>query len=152
MPNKMHLSDHDLRQIDDAYIESLDLEQLLGLCKRLVKDLKEARDRLNQNPKNSSRPPSSSDPWIEAKIEEKEEDCEETEESDSTDEGKELEESEPVDDNPDESNEECCKEEKDSKKESSNCLFSWFWIILAHFPNSGNTVETSSFSNFIQIN
>jgi hypothetical protein len=120
MPNKMHLSDHDLRQIDDAYMESLRLEQLLELCKRLAKDLKEARDRLNQNPKNSSRPPSSTDPWIEAKIEKKEEDCEETEEIESVDERKELEESEPLNDNPDKSEEGRCEEEKGSKKEDSD--------------------------------
>lgn len=59
----MHLSDHSLRQIDDAYVRSLDPEALCGLSLRLLADLKEARDRLNQGPENSSRPPSSRAPW-----------------------------------------------------------------------------------------
>lgn len=59
----MHLSDHSLRQIDDAYVRSLDPEALCGLSLRLLADLKEARERLNQGPTNSSRPPSSRAPW-----------------------------------------------------------------------------------------
>ena len=59
----MHLSDHHLRQIDDAYLRSLDPEALCGLSVRLLADLKEARERLNQGPTNSSRPPSSRAPW-----------------------------------------------------------------------------------------
>jgi hypothetical protein len=59
----MHLSPHSLQQIDDAYIESLDPEALRGLSLRLLSDLKEAWDRLNQGPDNSSRPPSSQAPW-----------------------------------------------------------------------------------------
>jgi len=59
----MHLSDHSLRQMDDSYVRSLDPEALRGLSVRLLADLKEARDRLNQGPENSSRPPSSRMPW-----------------------------------------------------------------------------------------
>ena len=59
----MHLSDHSLRQIDDAYIRSLDPAALRGLSLRLLADLKEARERLHQGPTNSSRPPSSRAPW-----------------------------------------------------------------------------------------
>ncbi|MGB5065147.1 MAG: hypothetical protein WBQ37_15535 [Candidatus Competibacter sp.] len=59
----MHLNDHSLRQLDDAYIQSLDVEALRGLSVRLLADLKDARDRLNQGPDNSSRPPSSRAPW-----------------------------------------------------------------------------------------
>ena len=59
----MHLSDHSLCQIDDAYIRSLDPEALRVLLVKLLEDLKEARDRLNQGPENSSRPPSSRAPW-----------------------------------------------------------------------------------------
>ncbi len=59
----MHLSPHSLQQIDDAYIESLDPEALRGLSLRLLADLKEAWDRLNQGPDNSSRPSSSRAPW-----------------------------------------------------------------------------------------
>lgn len=59
----MHLSPHSLQQIDDAYLQSLDAEALRGLSSRLLADLREAWDRLNQGPENSSRPPSSRVPW-----------------------------------------------------------------------------------------
>ncbi len=59
----MHLSPHSLQQIDDAYLQSLDPEALRGLSSRLLADLKEAWDRLNQGPEKSSRPPSSRTPW-----------------------------------------------------------------------------------------
>jgi hypothetical protein len=59
----MHLSDFDLKQIDDNKIEQLSLEQLRHLSSRMLHDLKDARDRLNQTPDNSSRPPSSMAPW-----------------------------------------------------------------------------------------
>lgn len=58
----MHLSDYSLRQIDDTYIQSLDVEGLRHLSSRLLTDLQEARERLNQGPTNSSRPPSSQAP------------------------------------------------------------------------------------------
>ena len=41
----------------------MDPEALRGLSVRLLADLKEARERLNQGPTNSSRPPSSRAPW-----------------------------------------------------------------------------------------
>ncbi|MDS4021688.1 MAG: hypothetical protein RKR03_14495 [Candidatus Competibacter sp.] len=41
----MHPSDHSLRQIDDAYLRSLEPEALCGLSVRLLADLKEARGR-----------------------------------------------------------------------------------------------------------
>ena len=59
----MHLSEHSLRQIDEAYVQSLEVEALRGLSVRLLADLKDARDRLNQGPDTSSRPPSSRAPW-----------------------------------------------------------------------------------------
>ncbi|NEV65439.1 IS66 family transposase, partial [Thiorhodococcus minor] len=58
-----HLSDHDLRQFDDAYLETLTLEQARALLGRALADLKTARERLGQNPSNSSCPPSSRAPW-----------------------------------------------------------------------------------------
>jgi transposase len=66
----MLLSDHDLRQIDDKYLRSLSPDNLVEVSIRLARDLKEAREHINQNPSNSSRPPSSRDPWIVARIEE----------------------------------------------------------------------------------
>lgn len=59
----MKLTDHDLKQIDDAKLERLSPEPLLIFTKLLLADHKEARDRLNQNSNNSSRPPSSMPPW-----------------------------------------------------------------------------------------
>lgn len=59
----MHLSDHSLSQLDEAYVQTLDAGQWRGLSLRLLEDLKEARERLRQNPNNSSRPPSSRAPW-----------------------------------------------------------------------------------------
>ncbi len=59
----MQLSDHDLKQLDDDYLRSLPAEALRTLSSKLLSDLKEAHDRLNQNPSNSSRPPSSRAPW-----------------------------------------------------------------------------------------
>ena len=59
----MHLSSHDLQQLDEDYLRGLSPEQLQALSGKLLADLKEAHDRLNQNPSNSSRPPSSQTPW-----------------------------------------------------------------------------------------
>ena len=44
----MQLSDHSLRQIDEAYLERLGDEALRSLSSKLLLDLKEARERLNQ--------------------------------------------------------------------------------------------------------
>lgn len=59
----MHLSEHSLRQLDETYLDSLEEKALRALSVKLLDDLKEARDRLNQGPENSSRPPSSRTPW-----------------------------------------------------------------------------------------
>ena len=59
----MQLSDHDLKQLDEEYLLSLSPVQLQALSTKLLSDLKEAHDRLNQNPSNSSRPPSTRAPW-----------------------------------------------------------------------------------------
>ena len=59
----MHLSDHDLRQMDEVWPEKLPEDKPRQVSTRILKDLKEARDRLNQTPDNSSRPPSSRAPW-----------------------------------------------------------------------------------------
>ena len=59
----MHLSDHSLNQLDEAYVQTLDEGALRGLSLRLLADLKDARERLRQTPHNSSRPPSSRAPW-----------------------------------------------------------------------------------------
>lgn len=58
-----HLTDHDLRQMDEAWQESLPEAVARAVLRRVVDDLKEARDRLNQTPQNSSRPPGSRPPW-----------------------------------------------------------------------------------------
>ncbi len=53
----MHLSDHSLRQLDETYLSSLVEEALRALSVKLLDDLKEARERLNQGLDNSARPP-----------------------------------------------------------------------------------------------
>lgn len=61
----MVLKEHDLLQIDSDYIRQLkdnDPEALADLSLKLVDDLKEAWDRMNQDSSNSSRPPGSEAP------------------------------------------------------------------------------------------
>ena len=65
----MHLTDHDLLQLDADVLSRLDEEALRRLSGRLLADLKDTRDRLNQNSKNSSRPPSSDSPYGRSKPE-----------------------------------------------------------------------------------
>jgi transposase len=63
----LQLKDHDLRQLNADRLRQLGQRQpgaLVDLSVRLLEDLKEARERLNQNPDNSSRPPSSRAPWF----------------------------------------------------------------------------------------
>lgn len=62
----MRLTDHDLKQIEREYLASLSLEQLLHLSEKMLDDLRDARDRLNQTPQNSSRPSGSYAPWEQA--------------------------------------------------------------------------------------
>ena len=62
----MKLSDHDLRQIDEERINKLSETAVKNLSITLLNDLKEARERLNQNSKNCSIPPSSEAPWDKA--------------------------------------------------------------------------------------
>ncbi len=59
----MILSDRDLSQIDADYLDTLPETRLRTLSKDLLADLKTARERLNQSPATSSRPPSSQAPW-----------------------------------------------------------------------------------------
>lgn len=60
MPN---LSDYDLKQMDEVWQGKLSEPKVRTLLKRTLEDLRVARDRLNQNPGNSSRPPGSMPPW-----------------------------------------------------------------------------------------
>ncbi|MCP4699056.1 MAG: hypothetical protein GY862_19720, partial [Gammaproteobacteria bacterium] len=83
----MHINKQSLQQINDEYIESLPVESQQELCKRAVSDLKEARERLDMNPENSSVPPGSRAPWEKAPAR-----------SDSPEEGEDEELDEPVDD------------------------------------------------------
>ncbi|WP_404360634.1 DUF6444 domain-containing protein [Methylotuvimicrobium sp. KM1] len=62
----MQLSDHDLSQLDEDKLFDLPEEDLRRLSIRLLNDLKEARERLKQNSRNSSRPPGSEVPWDKA--------------------------------------------------------------------------------------
>jgi len=57
------LKDHSLKQLNSHYLAKLTPEELLHLSAKLLHDLKEAREQLNQNSSNSSKPPSSKHPW-----------------------------------------------------------------------------------------
>jgi len=59
----MQLSNQDLSQIDEDELLNLPEEELRHLSIKLLNDLKDARERLSQNSRNSSRPPSSETPW-----------------------------------------------------------------------------------------
>jgi transposase len=59
----MRLSDHDLIQLTEEELLELPEEVLRRLSVKLLYDLKEARERLKQTSRNSSRPPSSDLPW-----------------------------------------------------------------------------------------
>jgi transposase len=74
----MVLKDHDLRQLSEERILELRAKEpdaLAALSIRLLQDLKEARERLNQNPSNSSRAPSSREPWLRVQEDEGEADA-----------------------------------------------------------------------------
>ena len=62
----MQLTDHDLKQINQEYLASLSRGGLLHLSGKMLDDLRDARDRLNQTPQNSSRPSGSYAPWEQA--------------------------------------------------------------------------------------
>lgn len=73
-----------LSQLDDDYIRALSRTELDDLSSKLVRDLKEAHERLIQNSRNSSRPPSSWARWesheqgvLEASGQEKQASCDE---------------------------------------------------------------------------
>lgn len=62
----MKINDQQLTQIDEQYIMRLldrDVQTLADLTLTLANDLKEARERINQNPSNSSKPSGSLAPW-----------------------------------------------------------------------------------------
>ena len=76
----MKINDHDLRQLNEERLQTLqekDPAALLQLTNRLLDDLKEARERLNQNPSNSSCPSGSQGPWFRVGDEDGTEDGEE---------------------------------------------------------------------------
>jgi transposase len=66
----VQLSRHDLSQLDEAYLSGLGEVRLRALSVKLLADLKAAHERLEQNSRNSSRPPSSEAPWEGAQAEE----------------------------------------------------------------------------------
>jgi hypothetical protein len=72
----MILKEHELLQIDEKFISQLreqDPDALAGLSIKLVTDLKEVLERLNQNPSNSSRPSGSLAPWDKGEVSEDDE-------------------------------------------------------------------------------
>ena len=59
----MQLSNDELSQLGEEDLLNLSEKDLRRISVKLLTDLKEARERLNQNSHNSSRPPSSEAPW-----------------------------------------------------------------------------------------
>jgi transposase len=57
------LTDHDLRQMDDEWVSALTSSEKEALLVRALFELRKSRDRLNQSPRNSSKPPSTRAPW-----------------------------------------------------------------------------------------
>ena len=57
LPLAMHPSEHRLRQLDEAYLRSLDLEALRNRSARWLADLKDARARLDARSAGRSRSP-----------------------------------------------------------------------------------------------
>jgi len=82
------MSHHDLKQIDQDYLESLPPGKLLDVSLKLLEDLKEAHDRLNQTPQNSSRPSGSYAPWEGSVVNEGSPDEEERHDEEQGDEGR----------------------------------------------------------------
>jgi len=70
----MPLSKHDLLQMNDEWLNKLPAEQLQKVSILLLHEVKVLHDRLNQNPDNSSRPPTSQAPWERVSDAEAEED------------------------------------------------------------------------------
>ena len=66
----MKLSKFDLEQIDSKRTNAMTAEEKDTLILKLVSDLREVLDRLEQNSSNSSCPPSSEPPWQSSKEEE----------------------------------------------------------------------------------
>jgi transposase len=62
----MLLNRSDLEQMDEAYLKRLSPEQLLAVSARLLQDVKELHERLNQNARNSSEPPSRQPAYLES--------------------------------------------------------------------------------------
>ena len=58
----MQLSSQDLSQVDEDELLNLPEKELRYLSIKLLNNLKDPRERLSQNSRNSSRPPSSKSP------------------------------------------------------------------------------------------
>ncbi len=84
----MQFSDHDLLQIDDEYLTSLEPHALLTVSRKILLDLKKSRERLNQTPDNSSVPPSSKPAYLGIPIDEESEEKQDVDESNGTNHGK----------------------------------------------------------------
>jgi hypothetical protein len=58
----MHLSEEELKQLDEAYLDSLPVEKLQELSVKMLADLKAVRARLEQQRESRSRAASSRSP------------------------------------------------------------------------------------------
>lgn len=113
----VNLANHDLLQMHDAYLESLDPDRLLTVSKKLLADLKEARERLNQNSQNSSVPPSSRPAYLGSLNKGEDDTSDEEEKEPSSKKGKP--EIDPTEDSNDAVDKSTMADQPDGKKESS---------------------------------
>ena len=59
----MYLSKHNQFQMNDKWLKKLPVELVLEVSNRLLHNVKELQDRLNQNPDSRWLPPTSKGPW-----------------------------------------------------------------------------------------
>ena len=116
----MILNDYDLQQIDEKYLSSLEKQELLEVSLRMLKDLKEAKERINQNPTNSSRPPSSREPWIVAKLDENDQELDENDQELDENSVSEIEDHNSLDLNIDDKSDSDSEKEKESEQNTSD--------------------------------
>ena len=123
----MVLKEQELLQIDEQFIRKLlekDPEALAGLSIKLVNDLKEARERLNQNPSNSSKPSGSLAPWDKGSIDEEDDEESNIDEKDAFGLKNHKEQPSDVDDTADmvieEINKKSCPQSEDEEEQQRN--------------------------------
>ena len=111
----MHFDSNDLQQLTPEYLEGLPKSRVLELFQQIRGDLIQAQDRLNQNPDNSSKPPSSRAPWEKGPSKDSSEESPKEETDDQNDPGSDDSEDDSNDNDEKQNNEQKSKERKKRK-------------------------------------